>query len=46
MHENQEIDMDRQLREVLAEERVSTHQLAKHDWLLKDVHRVVDTERV
>lgn len=30
----------------MAEKRVRTHQLAKHDRLFKDVHRVVDTERV
>lgn len=46
MDEEKEVQMDHQLGEVLEEEGVGAHQLAKHDWLLVDGHRVVDTERV
>ena len=44
--EKQEIQMDRQLREVLKEERVRAHQFPKDNGPLEDVDCVVDTEGI
>ena len=38
--------MNRQLWEILAEERIGSHELAEGDRFLSDRHCVVDTERV
>ena len=46
MHEYQEVQVNGQLRKVLEEESVSSHELSKSNWLLKHGHSIVNTEFV
>ena len=46
MHGDQEVKMDRELREVLVEEGVGSHELSERDRLLENCDRVIDAERV
>ena len=46
MHEEQEVQVHRQLREVLTKERVGTHQFTERNRLLEHGHCVVDAKRV
>ena len=46
MHEYQEVQVDHQLREVLAKEGIGSHELTESDRFLEYRHCVVDAERV
>ena len=44
MHEHEEVEVDRELGEVLEEESIGAHELAESDRLLEDRHCVADAE--